>query len=310
MITYWTYRNHGKLVKLDTFEPGCWINVIAPTKTEIHNITTDFVFDRDWIGDILDIDEQSRVEKDDNQTLIILRVPVYNEAHEVPYFTIPMGVLMLETCMMTISLYDNIVVQNMCSNKMRSYTISSDMSFLFMLFFRSASNFLNYLKSINRQSSEIEHDLLKSIKNHELFKLLTLEKSLVFFTTSLKSNELVLEKLERGHLLKFEEEDGYILEDAITENQQAISMAKVYSDILSGMMDAFASVISNNLNHVMKRLTAISLLIMLPTMITSAYGMNIGLPFQHSSWAWVGIFVTSIAVPLLSLLIFRKKDFF
>ena len=221
-----------------------------------------------------------------------------------------MGLLFIKDMIITICLQENEVLRDLVENRIKTLSLVNRKTFLLSVLFRASFYFLRYLKDINRRTSQVEKELQRAVRNNELIQLLTMEKSLTFFTTSLKSNEFLLEKIRKSNLLKLTEEDVELIDDVVTENRQAIEMANIYSNILSGMMDAFASVISNNLNVVMKQLTSISLILMIPTLIASVYGMNIELPYQHNPWAFAGILIGSGVIALVSIVIFRRKQFF
>jgi len=310
MIKYFHVFGNSSVRQLKKFSKNCWIDVTNPSEDDKTIIIKKFPFINDILADLLDADEQSRIDKEKKYTLIILRVPVYNNDAEVPFFTIPLGVILLNECVLTISLHDNIVLKDVRENRVRNYEIKNKSMLLLLFFMRASVNYLLYLKRINRFTSGIEKDLRKSIRNNELYELLTYEKSLVYFTTSLKSNELLLEKLHKGFFLRLGEIEMELVEDTITENKQAIEMSIIYSNILSGMMDAFASIISNNLNEVMKKLTTISLVLMIPTLIASVYGMNVHLPLQENPFAFWIVIVGSALISLGSILVFIKKKFF
>ena len=180
--------------------------------------------------------------------------------------------------------------------------------FIFQFFYENASVFLRLLKQINKETEVAESILKKTLQNRELLKLLNLEKSLVYFTTSLKSNEAVMEKTLRGKIIKLYDEDEDILEDAIVENKQAMEMSKIYSDILNGTMDAYASIISNNLNGVMKRLTSITIILAIPTLIASLWGMNVPVPFQNSAWGFAILSVFMVVVTAGTIMWLKVKD--
>ncbi len=309
MISIW--RQEGKsLVKIENPEPNCWINVTSPNNYEISYLINEQGIDLDLLNDILDIDEQSRTEKEDGKVTIITRIPVYREDREIPYFTVPIGIVFSNDRILTICLQENDTLRDLMENKVKNFNLASKKTFLLTVLFRAAFYYLRYLKEINRKTSQIEKELQRAIKNTELIQLLAMEKSLVFFTTSLKANELLIEKLQKTNFLPLTEEDRELLDDVITETRQAIEMSNIYSNILSGMMDAFASVISNNLNVVLKQLTSISLILMIPTLIASIYGMNIPIPFQQNDWSFVGILAGSSFVSIVSIVIFRRKQFF
>jgi magnesium transporter len=309
MITMWKQDGKG-LVRTGILERNCWIQVTAPTPLEIETIQRDYKIETDVITDILDMDERSRSERGDDYLLLIVRVPVHDPEAEVPYQTMPLGILLVADLIITISVREAEVLKDFTESRIRNVDIRNRQSFIMFIFLRLAVHFLRYLKEINRQSTGVEVELQRSIRNNELIRLLTLEKSLVFFTTSLKSNELLIEKVQKTGLVRLSEDEMDLLEDVMTENKQAIEMANIYSNILSGMMDAFASVISNNLNVVMKRLTTISIVLMIPTLIASVYGMNVAIPFQHSPLAFLGIAVVSVVASAVGSFFFVRNKLF
>lgn len=309
MITLWKQNGKG-LVRTAILESGCWIHVTTPTPIELETLTREYGIQPDVIADILDIDERSRTEREEGYTLFIVRVPVYEEGREVPYYTVPLGIIERPDIIITICMRENPVVDDLLENRVRNLELFNKRTFLLHVLMRSAYYYLRYLKEINRHTTKIERELQKSVKNNELIRLLELEKSLVFFTTSLKSNELLMMKLGKTGFGSLTELEADLLEDVLTENKQAIEMANIYSNILSGLMDAFASVISNNLNVVMKRLTSISILLMIPTLFASFYGMNVHLPLQNSPLAFLGLVMGSIVVSTTAALLFMRKKLF
>jgi magnesium transporter len=307
MITFWQQEN-GKLVRRESEELNSpqykklntWIDARSVTREDIRILEEEYNVQQEHILDILDQDELSRIEKDDDYTLIILRLPVFAPTNEVSYFTIPLGIIMYPNMVITICWTDCEVLKDISSNRIRSISLNDFPAFAIRILSRSDTTFLRYLKEINRRASTIQGELELSVKNNELIQLLNLEKSLVYFTTSLKSNQLLLEKLTKTRLIYLDEEDKDWLEDVTIDNRQAIEMADTYRNILQGTTEAFASVISNNLNIVMKRLTVISLILMVPTFITSFFGMNVKLPFESSGW--LGVIIISI-VCLISTMV-------
>jgi len=287
-----------------------WVNLVAPTPTELAEVSRRYSVYPESLADILDQDELARIEREDDYLLIIMRVPLHRPGQEIPYCTAPLGIVFAGDTVITISLFENEILRDLAENRVRNFSLTTRSSFLLHLFMRSATYYLRYLKEINRATSSIEKDLQRSVKNTELIQLLSLEKSLVFFTTSLKSNELLMEKIQKPAFFTFDEEEFDLLEDCLTENKQAIEMANIYSNILTGMMDAFASVISNNLNVVMKRLTVINLILMVPTLISSVFGMNVALPFQTSPQAFLGVLGVSLTLALLGTIFLRRAKFY
>ncbi|PIQ08861.1 MAG: magnesium transporter [Ignavibacteriales bacterium CG18_big_fil_WC_8_21_14_2_50_31_20] len=296
---------------LDVAEPekGCWINAINPTKEEIIKLSEKYGLPSDAINDILDVDERPRIEIEDEWTLIILRIPVETKNNGVPFHTIPLGIFIAENHTLTLCLQENEVLPIDKPSPFREQyrQITDNINFVLRLFLRSGNLYLRYLKHINQMTSLIEQDLEKSIKNKELNKLLKMEKCLVFFITSIKANEIVLAKLRNSKKITSEINED-LLEDAFIENKQALEMAQIYSDIQSGMMDAFASVISNNLNVVMKQLTLISIILMIPTLIASIFGMNVPNFMENSAWALPAIILGSLILSFLGVIIFKKRQ--
>lgn len=306
------FKTFGGYAEIQQVEKGCWINVSEPTENELNELITKFAVPQDIIKDILDADERSRIEYDDNWTLIILRIPVANPNNGVPYSTVPIGIFMTAEYTVTLCLIQNEVLpfEHPSLYRESRQSVNDVLNFTLKLFLRSANTYLRYLKQINQQTALIEQDLEKSIKNKELNKLLKMEKCLVYFITSLKANELVLAKLRKSKRHSISDLNEDLLEDAIIENKQALEMAQIYSDIQSGMMDAFASVISNNLNVVMKQLASISMILMIPTLIASLYGMNVPNFFENNPWAFPEILGFSALMSVLGILILRKREWF
>lgn len=292
-----TLGGHEEISKL---EKGCWINVTQPTVEEIESLVKDFNLPMDSIQDILDADEMPRLEIDDSYSLVIMRIPIENLSNGIPYYSIPLGIFVTNKYTITICNQDNQTIQFKQPAQIDAY------GFILRLFVRSGEVYLKYLKQINQQTNQIERDLEKSIKNSELNKLLKMEKCLVYFITSIKSNEIVLAKLKNSKKISGEINED-LLEDAMIENKQAMEMAQIYSDILSGMMDAFASIISNNLNIVMKKLTQVSIAIMIPTFIASLFGMNVPNGMENFNWAIPLIIIFSLAISSASIFYMRKN---
>ncbi|MGL6174730.1 MAG: magnesium transporter CorA family protein [Cellulosilyticaceae bacterium] len=300
----------NKLEELTCFEPGCWIDIVNPTPEEIAQLAADFGIETQHITSALDEEERAHIETEDEYTLIIVDVPIKDREGAHEYGTIPLEIIIKDDCIMTICLQEVDVIKDFVSGRIKSFFTFKKTRFILQLLYKNATYYLQYLRMIDKASSRIEQELHKSMKNKELIQLLELEKSLVYFTTSLRANEIVLEKMMRMETIKQYPEDKELLEDVIIENKQAIEMANIYSNILSGMMDAFASVISNNLNIVMKTLTSITIVMSIPTMLSSFYGMNVLLPFQDSPTAFIYILGLSIIAPIIVALLMIKKKLF
>jgi magnesium transporter len=305
------FKTFGGYIEIPKTEKGCWINVTQPSPEEIQRLVDEFQIPNDTINDILDADERPRVEFEDVWSLVIMRIPVESINNGVPFLTVPLGIFLTENFTLTLCLQDNEILPIEKPSPFREHyrQITDNINFILRLFLRSGNIYLKYLKQINQQTALIEQDLEKSIKNRELNKLLKMEKCLVYFITSIKANEIVLAKLRNSKKIITEINED-LLEDAIIESKQALEMAQIYSDIQSGMMDAFASVISNNLNVVMKQLTLISILLMIPTLIASIFGMNVPNFLEGSVWAMPSVVLFSVLVSAGGVILFRRKQWF
>jgi magnesium transporter len=292
-------------------EKNCWVNFSNPTNGELVELSEKLNIPLNFLTDPLDVDERARIEMEDKCVLIILRISHFDEKNvDIPYITLPIGIIFVEDLIITVCSKDIEVISYFANVKVKNFSTESRSRFLLQIFLRTALLYLKYLKEINKKTNAIEDELARAMKNEELIKLLNLEKSLVFFTTSLKSNELMMERLQKTEIVKLDPDDKELLEDVLIENKQAIEMSNVYSNILSGMMDAFASVISNNLNVVLKFLTAVTIILMIPTFIASLYGMNIRLPFQDHPYAFLITLGISFTLALISTFIFIKRKWF
>lgn len=294
------------------YKRGNWINMIAPTESEIKQVCEKVKIQEDFIKYSLDFEEKARIdyEEDDNTTLFIIDVPIIEieKDKEIEYTTMPLGMIVVrDDYFITVSLKKNKIIEEIEKNK-RTVTTYKKSRLILQVFYKIASEYLKHLKRINKETEIAESVLKTSLRNKELLKMLSLEKSLVYFTTSLKSNELVMEKTLRGKIIKLYEEDEDILEDAIIENKQAIEMAKIYSDILNGTMDTYASIISNNLNGVMKFLTSITIIIAIPTLISGYWGMNVTVPLQENPWGFAMVVAFSILLGFIGMFWLKRKN--
>lgn len=306
MIEFYKTINNT-ITTIDHVEDGCWISVIAPDEKEIKRLTDEFGFDSGFVKSALDEEESSRIENEGDQTLLIVDYAVSetDENNALLYSTIPMGIILTSTNVITISLKENIVLNEFKSGVIKNVQTHLKTRFILHILLRIATKYLQYLKQIDKISYLTERKLHKSMKNKELIQLMELEKSLVYFSTSLKANEVTLEKILRGRVIKLYEEDQDLLEDVIIEVKQAIEMAAIYSNILSRMMDAFSSIINNNANDVMERLTIFTILMAIPTIVYGYFGMNIKLPFENLPWFPLTISIVATAAVAAILL---KKD--
>ena len=300
------------LTECTTLEKGCWVHLQNPTKEEIDGLNTRFALDPTYLAAALDEEESARIEHDGDQTLIIVDIPyVEAEGSGYIYSTIPMGIVLVDEIIITVCTRETPIIADFTEERVRNFWTFKRTRFILQLLYRNASRFLAYLKQIDKASMHVQDQLEKSSRNQELLQMMKLEKSLVFFSTSLKGNELVMEKLLRQEsIMKRVPEDTDLLEDVIIENKQAIEMCAIYRDIMSGTMDAFASIISNNLNITMKVLTSLTVVMAVPTIISSLWGMNVAVPFSQSSagfWIVMGI---SVICALFAFIFMYKKGMF
>ncbi len=277
-------------------EAGSWIALTAPSVEELRTISKRFHIDMDDLKSPLDDEERSRMEVEDEYTFLIMDLPTTKEKNDREYYdTIPFGIFYVDDVIITVCLEDSPVLTVFMDGRVRNTSTQNRTRFLYQMLYRNASMYLQYLKVIDRKSEEIEALLQEKQRNEELIEMLDLEKSLVYLNTSLRGNEVVLEKLKRNSSIKRTEDDEELLEDVIVENKQAIEMAKIYSDILNGTMDAYANIINNNMNSVMKFLSIITVVLTVPTIITGAIGMNLnGIPFAREAegfWMMVACIV-------------------
>ncbi|MGQ9608941.1 MAG: CorA family divalent cation transporter [bacterium] len=287
-----------------------WHNIIAPSKEELETLSEELDIPIDFLMSPLDIDERPRVEVDGRNMLILIRTPHFDESKDIQYITVPLGIIFSDNMILTISFIKNDVIQAFADGKLKGLSTVSRSRFLLQIFSGTARVYLDYLKRIDKQTSLIEKKLQKSMKNKELIEFLNIEKSLVYFATSLRANELVLDRLQRTGMLQMQADETDLLEDVIIEIRQAIEMTNIHSNILSALMDAFASIISNNLNAVMKFLTSVTIILMFPVWVSSVYGMNINLPFQHSPHAFAITMGFSIFLSVCGAILFWKRKWF
>ena len=311
---YNTDLETNKIEEIQEFKKGSWINLVNPSEEEIKNVCESINIQDDFIRDALDNEEKARIDREENDDtiLFVIDVPIIEKGEENDiYTTMPLGMIIVrDDFFITVSLKKNKVIEDFEKRKVKYFQTYKKSRFILQILYLNSSYYLTFLKQINKETEIAEYILKNSMKNKELLKLLSLEKGLVYFTTSLKSNEIVMEKTMKGKIIKLYEEDEDILEDAITENRQAIEMAKIYSDILNGTMDAYASIISNNLNGVMKFLTSITIVLAVPTMMSSFCGMNVELPFQHNPFGFVIMLIVAIILTLIVTWWLKKKDMF
>ena len=304
----------GMIHQKDEAENGCWIALTDPTATEILEIAEKYNIDLDHLKAPMDEEERSRIEYEDTYSLVLVDIPVIEERNEKDWYgTIPLGIITHNEVIITVCLEETPVLTAFMDGRVKEFYTYWKTRFILQVLYRNASQYLQYLRIIDKKSEHLGENLHKSQQNQELIELLELEKSLLYFTTSLRSNEVVLEKLLRSEKIKKYPEDTELLEDVIIENKQALEMANIYSGILNSTMDAYASIISNNLNIVMKFLATITIVLSIPTMVASFYGMNVhhvGMPFaDHPYGFWIVLGFAGLLAGVAAW-IFSKKDMF
>ncbi len=307
---YNTNINTDKLEETNEIRKGVWINLLNPSDSEIKRVCTEINIEEDFIRYPLDYEEQARIDVEDDAILFVIDVPIIEDIKDdTTYTTMPLGVIIIrDDYFITVSLKRNKVIDAFEKSRVKNFYTYKKTRFLLQILYLNSACYLDNLKKINKEQEATVFLLQQSMKNRDLIQLLNLQNSLIYITTSLKSNEIVMEKTLRGKVLKMYEEDEDILEDAIIENRQAIEMSKTYSDILTSTMDAYSSIISNNLNGVMKFLTSLTILISVPTLIASIWGMNVELPFETNEHGFIILVAISVVVALVAFICLKKKD--
>jgi len=289
---------------------GCWIDLIKPNEEDIKLLTDSLGLDTSFISYILDDEEQPRIDIDSDNgiKMIFVDVPIKEKKHVIS--TIPLAILIIkEDYIVTISLEENEVLKDFKMGKVKEFFTYKKSRFTIQILYRTATLYLRYLRSINKEIERAENKMLKATNNQDLANLLSIEKSLVYITTSLKSNEIVLEKILKGNVISFYEEDAELLEDAIVENKQCIEMANLYREILSSTTDSFATIISNNLNTMMKFLAGITIVFSIPTMVASFMGMNVPMgSFGEFPYAFLILVAISGLLSLFVAWILKRKN--
>ncbi len=306
----------GQLRELDGAKGACWINISPPfVQEELEEVAMHFDIPLDFLTDSLDIDERSRYEREEEVRLIVLNSPVLNpldEGNDAIYITVPVGIILVPDYIITITSYQNPVLQLFLDNKIKHFNPADDAAFVLQIMEQNVYRFLTCLKKLNQKRNHIEKELYDSSRNKELMELLSIEKALVYFMNSLSANELLKLKMKRTDFLKIraDEDKTDLFEDIIIDNSQALEMANVYTNILNGTMDAYGSIISNNLNLTIRRLTLITIILMVPTLIASFYGMNVPLPAEDGPYTSLIIIAVSIIVSMLVAWYFQRKRLF
>lgn len=312
MIQYFKNADY-KTIAIDKPEAGAWVNVLPPLKQEeFSELSETLDIPIDFLKDSLDIDERSRYEIEDNVKLIVIKTPTENNSFnesDAFYITIPICIILTHTQIVTVNSFENEAIKKFLNTFQNRSPDKKNMMVL-KIFEKVVTNFQEFLKEINQRRNLLEQRLYDSNRNAELLELMRIQKSLVYFVTALRSNELLMMKMTRTNFLQLNEEEKEFLEDLVVETSQALEMANTYTNILSSTMDAFASIISNNLNNVMKRLTSITIIISLPTLISSIYGMNVPIPGAELPHSFYIPVIISLGLSVFISFYFMKKKWF
>ena len=314
MLQVYTSSAQGTITAVDAFESGCWVDLAKPTEDEFASVAGYFGIDLQDLRSPIDPEETSRISAEDGYVLIIVDIPSTEiRNNNESYITIPFAIFICEKGIVTVCAETTRLSSSFIEGRTKGCPPALKTRFVIQLLYRISHDYLMCLSKIDRMSDEIEQQLYSSTRNKELIKLLELKKALVYFSTSLKQNERVLEKLATVMEVEKEHEDKELLEDTIIENRQALEMAGIYANITGGVMDAYASVVANNQNNIMKTLALIAIIMSIPTMIFSAYGMNLapeGMPFTEPWWGFALIVAGSFVVSFLAALFFMIRKWF
>ena len=310
MLTY--YRSiGGKLNVVERYTDGCWVDVQRPSAEELAIVSRETGIEIDYLSYPLDPDERSRFEREDGQLLIIMQTSYrLGEESDIPFDTVPLGIMHTDHCLVTVCAQENPVIRDLVSGLMKTVHTAKKNRLTLQLFLRNAQRFLIDVRYINKQVDRTEDRLESSTQNKELLELLRLDKSLVYFMTALKANELMMERVKRDRIFEMYEEDADLLDDVLIENLQAIEMVGIASNILTSMSGTFASVINNNVNQVVKLLTVTTILVAIPTLITGVFGMNVPIPLQTHPYMFGVVLALMFGVSGLLAFLFYKWRLF
>ena len=312
MIQYFKNVNH-QTIEIDGPENGVWVNVLPPLKLEeFSELSTELDIPLDFLKDSLDIDERSRFEEDDNVKLLVIKTPTENNSFnesDAYYITIPICIILTHNQILTVNSFENGAIKKFLNTFQNRHPDNRKMMVL-KIFEKIIQTYMEFLKEINIRRNVLEQKLYAANRNEQLLQLMRIQKSLVYFVTALRSNELLLMKTERSNFLGLNEEEKEFLNDLIVDNSQALEMANIYTNILSSSLDAYASIIANNQNDVLKRLSVITIVLTLPVLVASIYGMNVPIPYSHSPYAFYIPIMISLAISLVIGWFFLKKKIF
>jgi len=305
----------GKIVDVEDGQESPWVHIFPPINSEeVETFASANGIPSDFITDSLDIDERSRYEREDEANYILINTPILKsdaKANEAIYVTIPIGLILKEKQIITVSQAENPVLEKFLHNRVKGFNPTDIKLFVLKIFELNVTAFLDSLKRLNLKRNLIEQELYNSSRNEELKQLLRIEKSLVYFVNSLSTNDLLMMKMKRTDFLKIRDDEDYtdLFEDTIIDNSQALEMSNVYTNILSGTMEAYAAIVSNNQNMFIHRLTIITIILMVPTLVASFYGMNLThLPLSENKYAFYILIFASILIGVLLIWFFRKNQ--
>lgn len=316
VMTRYYHIEDGRLTELEQPVLSCWVNITPPIEQgELESVAEEFSVPLDFLTDSLDIEERSRYEREDDVRLILVNTPMLNEIdqdNEAMYITVPVGIILTQDHVLTICPNENPILQRFIEGRVKGFDPANEQMFVLHILGQNVLRFMDSLKKLNLKRNVIENELYNSSRNSELKQLLRIEKSLVYFVNALGSNELLKLKIKRTDFLRLgeNEEESDFFEDIIIDNGQALSMANIYTNILSGTMEAYTSIVSNNLNTFIQRLTVITIILMVPTLVASFFGMNVKLPFETTSGAFFIILIISASISLFLVWFFRRKNLF
>lgn len=310
MIQYFKNINH-RTVTIEKPENGSWVNVVPPLKLEeFSKLSEELEIPLDFLKDSLDIDERSRFEEEDNVKLVVIKAPTENNSFnesDAYYITIPICIILTHNQIVTVNSFDNAAIKKFLKSFENRQSDRRNMMVL-KIFEKVITTFTETLKEINVRRNVIEQKLYAANKNEQLLQLMRIQKSLVYIVTSLRSNEMVFMKMERTNFLGLNEEEKEFMQDLLVDNSQALEMANIYTNILSSTLDAFASIIANNQNEVLKRLSVITIVLTFPVLVASIYGMNVPIPYSKSPYAfYIPVFLSLILSLAIGWLFLRKK---
>src|SRR5215203_775580 len=312
MIQYFKNISH-KTVQIDTPEVGSWINILPPLKQEeFTELSTRLNVPIDFLTDSLDIDERPRFEEEDNVKLVVIKTPTENNSFnesDAYYITIPICIILTHNQIVTVNSFDNGAIKKFLNTFQNRHPDKKNMMVL-KIFEKIIQAYTSFLKEINVRRNVLEQKLYAANRNEQLLQLMRIQKSLVYFVTALRSNELLLMKIERTNFMTLNDEEKEFLNDLLVDNAQALEMANIYTNILSSTLDAFASIIANNQNEVLRKLSVITIVLSFPILISSLFGMNVPSGFEHSKYAFYIVAFLSLIIALLIGLFFVRRKYF